>query len=65
MPTSSKLPGNDHLPFAGQSEEVLDEIQRFLTGTTPVRVLDQVLLTVLFTDIVGSTEHLAQQGDRQ
>lgn len=60
-----ELAGDDHLPFAGQSEEILDEIQQFLTGTTPVRVLDRVLLTVLFTDIVGSTERLAQQGDRQ
>jgi class 3 adenylate cyclase len=59
------LAGNDHLPFAGRSEEVLDEIQQFLTGATPMPVLDRVLLTVLFTDIVGSTEHLAQQGDRQ
>ena len=60
-----ELAGNDHLPFAGQSEEILDEIQQFLTGTTPVPVLDRVLLTVLFTDIVGSTEQLVQQGDRQ
>jgi class 3 adenylate cyclase len=59
------LAGNDHLPFAGRSEEILDEIQQFLTGTTPMPVLDRVLLTVLFTDIVGSTEHVAQQGDRQ
>jgi class 3 adenylate cyclase len=58
------LAGNDHLPFAGRSEEILNEIQQFLTGTTPMPVLDRVLVTVLFTDIVGSTEYVAQQGDR-
>jgi class 3 adenylate cyclase len=60
-----ELAGNDHLPFAGRSEEILDEIQQFLTGTRPAPVLDRVLLTVLFTDIVGSTEHVAKLGDRQ
>lgn len=60
-----ELAGNDHLPFAGRSEEILDEIEQFLTGTRPVPVLDRVLLTVLFTDIVGSTEHVAKLGDRQ
>ena len=60
-----ELAGNDHLPFAGRSEEILDEIQQFLTGTKPVPVLDRVLLTVLFTDIVGSTEQVAKLGDRQ
>ena len=60
-----ELAGDDHLPFAGRSEEILDEIQQFLTGTRPVPVLDRVLLTVLFTDIVGSTEHVAKLGDRQ
>jgi len=60
-----ELAGNDHLPFAGRSDEILDEIQQFLTGTRPVPVLDRVLLTVLFTDIVGSTEQVAKLGDRQ
>ena len=60
-----QLAGNDHLPFAGRSEEILDEIQQFLTGTRPAAVLDRVLLTVLFTDIVGSTEQLAKLGDRR
>ena len=51
-----ELPGDDHLPFAGRTEELLDEVEEFLTGTRPSPVLDRVLVTVLFTDIVGSTE---------
>jgi class 3 adenylate cyclase len=60
-----ELPGADHLPFAGQTEQILDEIQEFLTGTRPSPVLDRLLVTVLFTDIVGSTEHVARLGDRR
>lgn len=58
------LPGDDHLPFAGRTGEVLDEVEAFLTGVRPLPVLDRVLVTVLFTDIVGSTEHVARLGDR-
>jgi class 3 adenylate cyclase len=60
-----ELPGDDHLPFAGRAEELLDEVEEFLTGTRPIPVLDRVLVTVLFTDIVGSTEHIAGLGDRR
>ena len=60
-----ELAGQDHLPFAGGVDELLDEVEEFLTGTRPSAVLDRVLVTVLFTDIVGSTEHLARLGDRQ
>jgi class 3 adenylate cyclase len=60
-----ELPGDDHLPFAGQTDQLLDEIEEFLTGRRPTPVLDRVLVTVLFTDIVGSTEHLARLGDRR
>ena len=42
---------------------MLDEVQEFLTGVRPVHDIDRVLATVLFTDIVGSTEHLARIGD--
>lgn len=58
-----QLPGFDHLPFAGDSAPVLDEIEEFVTGARPVPVLDRVLATCLFTDIVGSTELAAQLGD--
>ena len=59
-----ELPGADHLPWVGNQDEVLDEIQEFLTGIRPAPEPDRMLATVLFTDIVGSTEHAARLGDR-
>jgi class 3 adenylate cyclase len=59
------LPGDDHIPYAGEDVQLLDEVEEFLTGVRPKPLLDRVLATVLFTDIVGSTERLAQLGDRQ
>ena len=58
-----ELHGDDHMPWAGDQDSVLDEVQEFLTGVRPVHDIDRVLATVLFTDIVGSTEHLARIGD--
>jgi class 3 adenylate cyclase len=58
------LPGSDHLPYVGDSEAILDEVQEFLTGVRPTPEHDRVLATVLFTDIVGSTERATQLGDR-
>jgi class 3 adenylate cyclase len=58
-----ELPGIDHLPWAGDSEAVLGEIEEFLTGTRSVPEPDRVLATVMFTDIVGSTERAAALGD--
>ena len=60
-----ELQGNDNFIFAGNTAEVLDEIETFLTGVRPTRVLDRVLATVMFTDIVGSTEHAERLGDRR
>ena len=51
-----ELPGDDHLPFAGDQESVLTATEEFLTGTTRVAATDRAVLTVMFTDIVGSTE---------
>ena len=59
-----ELAGSDHLPWVGDQDAVLDEIQEFLTGVRPVSDIDRVLATVLFTDIVGSTETAARLGDR-
>jgi pimeloyl-ACP methyl ester carboxylesterase len=59
-----ELLGNDHLPWVGDQDSVLDEVQEFLTGVRPVVDVDRVLATVLFTDIVGSTETAARLGDR-
>jgi pimeloyl-ACP methyl ester carboxylesterase len=61
--TYVELPGADHLYFAGDTTALLQEIQTFLTGT-PVEIEpDRVLATVLFTDIVGSTDRAVQLGD--
>jgi class 3 adenylate cyclase len=59
-----ELPGEDHLFFVGDSERMLAEIEGFLTGVRPMPEIDRVLATVLFTDIVGSTERAATLGDR-
>jgi class 3 adenylate cyclase len=59
-----ELPGSDHLPYVGDTETMLGEIGEFLTGTRPAPDVDRVLATVLFTDIVGSTERAAAVGDR-
>ena len=59
-----EVPGDDHLFYAGETEVMLGEIEEFLTGARPVPEVDRVLATVLFTDIVGSTERLAALGDR-
>ena len=58
-----ELPGDDHLPWVGDSDAVLGEIEHFLTGSRSRPEVDRVLATVLFTDIVGSTEKLANMGD--
>jgi len=59
-----ELPGADHLPWVGDSDAILDLAEEFLTGAPPATDHDRVLATVLFTDIVGSTERAAQLGDR-
>jgi pimeloyl-ACP methyl ester carboxylesterase len=58
-----ELAGIDHLPWAGDSEAVLGEIEEFLTGARSRPEPDRVLATVMFTDIVGSTERAAELGD--
>ena len=59
-----ELPGDDSLIFLGDIEPVIDEVERFVTGTAVTRVSDRVLATVLFSDIVGSTSQAAALGDR-
>lgn len=58
-----ELKGVDHLPWFGDSETVLAEIEEFLTGVRPVASIDRVLSTVLFVDVVGSTERAVSIGD--
>lgn len=57
-----ELPGDDHLIWA-DPDPVIDVVEEFVTGVPPAEVPDRVLLTVLFTDIVGSTEAAAELGD--
>jgi class 3 adenylate cyclase len=47
------------------ADQVLDEVEEFLTGARPAPHADRVLTTLLFTDIVGSTQHAQELGDRR
>jgi pimeloyl-ACP methyl ester carboxylesterase len=58
-----ELAGSDHMPWLGDSDAVLDEVEQFLTGARRGAEPDRVLSTVLFTDIAGSTERAADLGD--
>jgi len=60
-----ELPGSDHVPWGEDADAILDEIEEFLTGVRHGPEPDRVLATVLFTDIVGSTERAAALGDRR
>jgi class 3 adenylate cyclase len=59
-----ELPGRDTAIFSSDVDAVADEIQEFLTGKRPPPRHDRVLATVLFTDIVGSTDTAARMGDQ-
>jgi class 3 adenylate cyclase len=59
-----ELPGADELMWAGDQDALVGEIQEFVTGARPVTQPDRVLATIVFTDIVGSTRHAAELGDR-
>ena len=60
-----ELPGTDALPYTPSGgDDVLDEIQEFLTGVREGPPSDRVLATVLFTDIVDSTKRASELGDR-
>jgi class 3 adenylate cyclase/dienelactone hydrolase len=62
-----ELAGNVHIPWAeaATGDDILAEIREFLTGVREAPEPDRVLATVLFTDIVGSTERAAELGDRR
>ena len=59
----AEVPGREHQWQFGDAASVLDEVEEFLTGTRPTPTVDRVLATVLFTDVVGSTETLSAIGD--
>ena len=60
-----ELDGDDHMLFAGDTEALLDEVEEFLTGARPPATTNRVLVTTLFTDIVGSSERAADLGDER
>jgi class 3 adenylate cyclase len=57
-----ELPGDDHVPFV-DPDQILDEVEEFLTGVRPAAATNRVLATTLFTDLVGSTEKATTLGD--
>jgi pimeloyl-ACP methyl ester carboxylesterase/plasmid stabilization system protein ParE len=59
-----ELPGTDHLPWEGDREALLDEVERFLSGVQEEIEPNRVLATLLFTDLVGSTRKAVELGDR-
>jgi pimeloyl-ACP methyl ester carboxylesterase len=60
-----ELSGEDHFPWTGDANDILDEVEEFLTGARHGPEPDRMLATVMFTDIVGSTERAVELGDRQ
>jgi len=58
-----ELSGEDHTPWVGDRDAVLDEVEQFLTGKRHAQEPERVLATVLFVDIVASTERAAALGD--
>ena len=60
-----ELSGADHAPWIGDIDPIVDEVEEFLTGARHAAESDRILATVLFTDLVGSTEKAAVLGDRK
>jgi class 3 adenylate cyclase/pimeloyl-ACP methyl ester carboxylesterase len=61
--TFVELEGVDHVPWFGDSDALVAEIEEFLTGARHAPEPERMLTTILFTDIVGSTERAAELGD--
>jgi pimeloyl-ACP methyl ester carboxylesterase len=60
-----ELPGDEHWPWITEPDASVDEVEQFLTGVRHEHEPDRMLTTVMFTDIVGSTELAAALGDRR
>jgi class 3 adenylate cyclase len=61
-----EVPGRDHLPYVGDNtDDIVDEIQEFVTGSRGAIEPDRVLATVMFTDILDSTRRASELGDRR
>src|SRR5688500_19233623 len=60
-----EYPGIDHLPWTqDDTDRIVDDMQEFITGSRPIEEADRVLATVMFADIVDSTQRAAKIGDR-
>jgi pimeloyl-ACP methyl ester carboxylesterase len=57
-----ELPGHVHVPWI-DADQIVDEVEEFLTGVPPVRSSRRSLATILFTDLVGSTDRARELGD--
>jgi pimeloyl-ACP methyl ester carboxylesterase/DNA-binding CsgD family transcriptional regulator/class 3 adenylate cyclase len=60
-----ELPGVDHLPFVGDQDAILDEIEIFLTGERPAKTPERMLTTLVVTEIVGGAETALRLGDQE
>jgi class 3 adenylate cyclase len=60
-----EVPGDAHWPWITDPDASVDEVQQFLTGVRHEHEPDRVLTTIMFTDIVGSTERAAAMGDKR
>ena len=60
-----ELPGVDHIPFVGESDRIVQEMEQFLTGSRSAPVIDRVLATVLMSDVVDSTAQASNLGDQR
>jgi pimeloyl-ACP methyl ester carboxylesterase len=63
--TLIEVAGVDHFAWVGNTDEILDEVEEFVTGARRAADVDRVLATILFTDIVGSTDNAVRMGDRK
>jgi pimeloyl-ACP methyl ester carboxylesterase/DNA-binding CsgD family transcriptional regulator/class 3 adenylate cyclase len=60
-----ELPGVDHLPFVGDQDAILDEIELFLTGERPAKTPERMLTTLVVTEIAGGAESALRLGDQE
>lgn len=63
--TYVEVPGREHLVYLGDQDAIVDEVEEFLTGARRGPGSSRVLATLLFTDIVGSTERASDLGDEK
>jgi pimeloyl-ACP methyl ester carboxylesterase len=60
-----EMPGSDHVLWGDGRDRLVQEIEEFVTGVRPPETVERSLLTLLFTDIVGSTQMAADMGDQR